>query len=167
MDNLTLYYKDLCEQLQYKLNLLEAGMKRAMQSGSPEQIRKEVLKKQVKKQDLRRRGEMAGEASFQALRAGNQPTAGSMGLWQMAAQEREVAQEQDIRNLMAKKALSGDIDETEKAELSGIARQARSRRDVASNLQRQEIKTSQARRQNLLGLPTMGSLYMNVGSAQY
>jgi len=44
MNYLTNYYKNLCEQLQEKIDLLEAGLKKAMKSGDPELLKKEGLK---------------------------------------------------------------------------------------------------------------------------
>jgi hypothetical protein len=44
MNYLTNYYKNLCEDLQAKINLLEAGLKQAMRSGDPELLKKEGLK---------------------------------------------------------------------------------------------------------------------------
>ena len=43
MDYLTNYYKTLCEQLQEKLNLLEAGYQKALRSRNPEQMKKENM----------------------------------------------------------------------------------------------------------------------------
>jgi len=44
MDYLTNYYKNLCEQLQEKLNLLEAGYQKALRSNNPEQMEKEAYR---------------------------------------------------------------------------------------------------------------------------
>lgn len=44
MNYLTNYYKNLCEDLQAKINLLEAGLKDAMKSGDPDLLRKEALR---------------------------------------------------------------------------------------------------------------------------
>ena len=44
MDYLTNYYKNLCEDLQTKINLLEAGLKKAQASGDPELLAKEKAK---------------------------------------------------------------------------------------------------------------------------
>jgi hypothetical protein len=44
MDYLTNYYKNLCEQLQEKLNLLEAGYQKALRSKNPEQMKKEAYR---------------------------------------------------------------------------------------------------------------------------
>ena len=44
MDYLSNYYKNLCEQLQEKINILEAGLQQAMKTGEPELMKKEFLK---------------------------------------------------------------------------------------------------------------------------
>ena len=44
MDYMTKYYKNLCEQLQEKINLLEAGLKKAVKSGDPKLLAKEGIK---------------------------------------------------------------------------------------------------------------------------
>ena len=44
MDYLTNYYKNLYEQLQEKLNLLEAGYQKALRSKNPEQMKKEAYR---------------------------------------------------------------------------------------------------------------------------
>jgi hypothetical protein len=44
MNYLTNYYKNLCEQLQERIDLLEAGLKKALETGEPELMQKEFLK---------------------------------------------------------------------------------------------------------------------------
>ena len=44
MNYLTNYYKNLCEQLEYKVSILEAGLKQALRSNEPEKIKKEMLR---------------------------------------------------------------------------------------------------------------------------
>ena len=44
MNYLTTYYKNLCEDLQTKIDLLEAGLKKAMKTKDPELLKKEELK---------------------------------------------------------------------------------------------------------------------------
>jgi hypothetical protein len=44
MNYLTNYYKNLCEQLQERIDLLEAGLKKALETGEPELMKKEFLK---------------------------------------------------------------------------------------------------------------------------
>jgi hypothetical protein len=43
MNYLTNYYKNLCEDLQAKINLLESGLKKALKTGDPELLRKAAL----------------------------------------------------------------------------------------------------------------------------
>ena len=45
MDYLTNYYKNLSEQLQEQINLIEAGLKKALSSGNPELMKKELAKR--------------------------------------------------------------------------------------------------------------------------
>jgi len=56
------YYKNLCEQLQDRIHILEkflseAGLKRAMKSGNPEKLKKEYLRQsarqRAKKKEIR------------------------------------------------------------------------------------------------------------------
>ena len=56
------YYKNLCEQLQDRINILkkflsEAGLKRTMKSGNPEKLKKEYLRQsarqKAKKKEIR------------------------------------------------------------------------------------------------------------------
>jgi len=44
MNYLTNYYKNLCEDLQAKINLLESGLKKALRTGDPELLKKEALR---------------------------------------------------------------------------------------------------------------------------
>jgi hypothetical protein len=50
MNYLTNYYKNLCEQLQEKINILEAGLQQAMKTGEPELMKKEFLKGKARKE---------------------------------------------------------------------------------------------------------------------
>ena len=50
MDYLSNYYKNLCEQLQEKINILEAGLQQAMKTGEPELMKKEFLKGKARKE---------------------------------------------------------------------------------------------------------------------
>jgi hypothetical protein len=63
MDYLTNYYKNLCEQLQEKINLLEAGLKKA-KTGTAEEKQKELARQKA------RRELKLGLASRAGLRAG-------------------------------------------------------------------------------------------------
>lgn len=68
MDYLTNYYKNICEQLQEKLNILEAqlneaGLKAAMKSGDAETMKQEAARQKARK-DLK-----LGLASRAGLRA--------------------------------------------------------------------------------------------------
>ena len=42
MNYLTNYYKNLCEDLEQRINILEAGLKQALRSNNPEKIKKEM-----------------------------------------------------------------------------------------------------------------------------
>jgi hypothetical protein len=63
MDYLTNYYKNLCEQLQEKVNLLEAGLKAAMKSGDPTKLKQEAIR-QGARQKLKQ--ELAGRANLRS-----------------------------------------------------------------------------------------------------
>jgi len=52
MDYMTNYYKNLSEQLQEQINLIEAGLKKAFSSGNPELMKKELAKRRAKKDRL-------------------------------------------------------------------------------------------------------------------
>lgn len=53
MNYLTNYYKNLCEQLQERINILEAGYAEAMRSGNPELAKKELLKRTERQKGLK------------------------------------------------------------------------------------------------------------------
>lgn len=63
MNYLTNYYKNLCEQLQEKVNLLEAGLKAAMKSGDPTKLKQEAIR-QGARQKLKQ--ELAGRANLRS-----------------------------------------------------------------------------------------------------
>jgi hypothetical protein len=44
MNYLTNYYKNLCEDLEQRINILEAGLKQALRSNNQERINKEMLR---------------------------------------------------------------------------------------------------------------------------
>ena len=52
MNYLTNYYKNLCEQLQQRVDLLEAGLKKALDSGNPELMKKELAKRRERRERL-------------------------------------------------------------------------------------------------------------------
>jgi hypothetical protein len=52
MDYLTQYYKNLSEQLQEQVNLLEAGLKKALDTGDTQLMKKELAKRKAKKDRL-------------------------------------------------------------------------------------------------------------------
>lgn len=52
MDYMTNYYKNLSEQLQEQINLIEAGLKKALSSGNPELMKKELAKRRARKDRL-------------------------------------------------------------------------------------------------------------------
>ena len=63
MNYITNYYKNLCEQLQEKVNLLEAGLKAAMKSGDPTKLKQEAIR-QGARQKLKQ--ELAGRANLRS-----------------------------------------------------------------------------------------------------
>jgi hypothetical protein len=56
-------YKNLCEQLQAKIDLLEAGLKAAMKSGDPAILKKEAIRQGVR-QKLKQ--QLSGRANLRA-----------------------------------------------------------------------------------------------------
>lgn len=56
-------YKNLCEQLQAKVDLLEAGLKAAMQSGDPEKLKQEALRQASRKKS---KEELSARANLRA-----------------------------------------------------------------------------------------------------
>lgn len=66
MNYLTTYYKNLCEDLQAKIDLLEAGLKKAMKTGDPELLAKEGMKAGERWERLE---QQAGEESSKSLQA--------------------------------------------------------------------------------------------------
>lgn len=49
MDYVTKYYKNLCEELQSRIDLLEAGLKKAMKSGNRQRMEKELARQKFRK----------------------------------------------------------------------------------------------------------------------
>ena len=52
MNYLTNYYKNLCEQLQNQVNLLEAGLNKALKTGKAELMKKELIKQRERLKSL-------------------------------------------------------------------------------------------------------------------
>lgn len=70
MNYLTNYYKNLCEQLQEKVNILEAGLKQAIQSGDKEKMEKELARQKARKalkQEVAVKGLPPGMESYEEL----------------------------------------------------------------------------------------------------
>jgi len=70
MDYLTNYYKNLCEQLQTRVNILEAGYAKALRSGSKERMEKELARQkylQKFKEELSDKGIDIGTENFNTL----------------------------------------------------------------------------------------------------
>lgn len=63
MNYITNYYKNLCEQLQEKVNLLEAGLKAAMKSGDPTKLKQQAIRQGVRQQ---LKQQLAGRANLRA-----------------------------------------------------------------------------------------------------
>jgi|688.fasta_scaffold34599_5 hypothetical protein len=53
MDYQAQYYKNLCEQLQGRINLLEAGLKKALSTGNPALMQQELAKRKARLQYYR------------------------------------------------------------------------------------------------------------------
>lgn len=70
MDYLTRYYKNLCEQLQEKINILEAGYTKAIRSGDREKMEKELLRQKAlraHKKEMSEKGYTRGTVNFDDL----------------------------------------------------------------------------------------------------
>jgi hypothetical protein len=70
MHYLTNYYKNLCEQLQEKINILEAGYAKAIRSGNKEQMEKELLRQRAlekHKEEMSEKGYKQGTEKFDVL----------------------------------------------------------------------------------------------------
>jgi hypothetical protein len=73
MDYLTNYYRNLCEQLQEKVDLLEAGLKKALRTGDPNLLAREGVKAALRSQrpaspEHLEKVEDSGMQSMQAIR---------------------------------------------------------------------------------------------------
>jgi hypothetical protein len=70
MNYLTNYYKNLCEQLQEKINILEAGYAKAILSGNKEKMEKELARQRYLekfKEELLNKGVEIGTENFDTL----------------------------------------------------------------------------------------------------
>ena len=78
MNYTTQYYKNLCENLQLEIMLLEAGLKKALKSGNPKLMKKELAKRRERSNRLKseagrlnklpkNRGALAAMAGSRAL----------------------------------------------------------------------------------------------------
>lgn len=68
MNYLTNYYKNLCEELEQRIQLLEAGLKKALKTEDPELIKKEKLKQKTRLKKHETLGTEAGIRSQAAIR---------------------------------------------------------------------------------------------------
>lgn len=70
MNYLTNYYKNLCEQLQERINILEAGYAKAIRSGDREKMEKELARQRYLekfKEELSDKGIEIGTENFDVL----------------------------------------------------------------------------------------------------
>ncbi len=63
MDYLTNYYKNLCEELQARVYILEAGLRKAMKSGDAAIMRREAARQKARRQS---KLDLAGRAGLRA-----------------------------------------------------------------------------------------------------
>ena len=68
MNYLTNYYKNLCEDLQHQIDLLEAGLKNAIRTKNPELIKKEKAKAEARRERELEAGTEAGGKMIEAQR---------------------------------------------------------------------------------------------------
>jgi len=65
MDYLTNYYKNLCEELQARVYILEAGLRKAMKSGDAAIMRKELARQKARRQLKQDIGTLEGARAIQ------------------------------------------------------------------------------------------------------
>lgn len=70
MDYLTNFYKNRCEYLQEQINLLEAGLKKALRSNDSEVIRKEMLKARFRRDDKKQKSRQANIDFWKTISGG-------------------------------------------------------------------------------------------------
>ena len=106
MDYLTNYYKNLSEQLQERINILEAGLKQSMQSGDKEKMKKELARQKERKelkQEVAIKGLPPGMESYDELdpkvKKAGKPGFLQPALNQYAAQESIRALSQNIEDI--------------------------------------------------------------------
>jgi hypothetical protein len=118
MNYLTNYYKNLCQELQEQINLLEAGLKKAMRSGKPELLKKEALKQGAKWDRLKAEAAKHRAEGLKATRRFG-PTSQESGAhhWQAMTKDTQAAeimknlinidQELDVKDRAKRKQSSG------------------------------------------------------------
>jgi hypothetical protein len=100
MDYLTQYYKNLSEQLQYQVNLLEAGLKKAMKSGDPELLKRQALKQGAKWDRLKAEAAKHREEGMKATRKYG-PTSQESGEHHWQAMNADTQAREIMKNIIA------------------------------------------------------------------
>jgi len=100
MNYLTNYYKNICEQLQQRVDLLEAGLKKAMKTGDTELLKKEALKQGAKWDRLKAE---AAKHRAEGLRATRRfgPTSQESGAHHWQAMTKDTQAAEIMKNLIA------------------------------------------------------------------
>jgi len=112
MDYLANYYKNRCEQLQEKVNLLEAGLALALRTKDPALLRKEQLKAQARE-----------ERGLQAIEAAGRRTSEAMQTYGASSNEAAVAYDQQNRAHTSRQQVLANLTDIERrlAEPSSVA----------------------------------------------
>jgi hypothetical protein len=112
MNYLTQYYKNLCEQLQEKVDLLEAGLKTALRTGDSARLEREKLKAQARE-----------ERGLEAVEAAGRRTSQAVQTYGASSNEAALAYDQQNRAHTSRLQVISNITDIEKrlAEPSSVA----------------------------------------------
>ena len=112
MNYLTQYYKNLCEQLQERIDLLEAGLKTALRTKDQALLRKEQLKAQARE-----------ERGLEAVEAAGRRTSEAVQTYGASSNEAALAYDQQNRADTSRQQVISNITDIEKrlAEPSSVA----------------------------------------------
>lgn len=129
MDYLANYYKNLCEQLQEKVDLLEAGLKTALRTGDPALLRREQLKAQARE-----------ERGLQAVEAAGRRTSQAMQTYGASSNEAAIAYDQQNRADTSRQQVISNITDIERrlAEPSSVAERVWSNKKPLSQMTDEE-----------------------------
>jgi hypothetical protein len=129
MDYLANYYKNLCEQLQEKVNLLEAGLALALRTGDSARLEREKLKAQARE-----------ERGLQAVEAAGRRTSQAMQTYGASSNEAAIAYDQQNRADTSRQQVISNITDIERrlAEPSSVAERVWSNKKPLSQMTDEE-----------------------------